>query len=86
MTEIWVSIISALATIIGVIITTIVGGRRQTEKVIAGQDLKQGIMETKLDDLTREVREHNNFAKRMPVIENEVANLSRRVDNLERKE
>lgn len=35
----------------------------------------QAVTETKIDELTREVREHNNFAKRMPVVENEIKHL-----------
>ena len=35
----------------------------------------QAITDTKIDELTREVREHNNFAKRMPVVENEIKHL-----------
>ena len=40
--------------------------------------------ETKLDELTREVREHNNFARRMPVVENQIENIQDRLSNLER--
>lgn len=35
----------------------------------------QAITDTKIDELTREVREHNNFARRMPVVENEISHL-----------
>ena len=35
----------------------------------------QAITDTKIDELTREVREHNNFAKRMPVVENEIKHI-----------
>ena len=35
-------------------------------------DKQQAVMETKMDELTREVREHNNFAKRMPVVEEQI--------------
>ena len=36
---------------------------------------KQAITDTKIEELTREVREHNNFAKRMPVVENEIVHI-----------
>ena len=39
---------------------------------------------TRIDELTREVRDHNNFAKRMPVVEAQMSELTRRVQNLER--
>lgn len=38
----------------------------------------QAVTDTKIDELTREVREHNNFARRMPVLEEKVANLERK--------
>ncbi len=39
----------------------------------------QAVTDTKLEELTREVREHNNFAKRMPVLEEKVSNLEKRM-------
>lgn len=35
----------------------------------------QAITDTKIEELTREVREHNNFAKRMPVVENDIKHI-----------
>ena len=46
----------------------------------------QAVTETKLDELTREVREHNGFAKRMPVVEEQIKVINHRLLNLERKE
>lgn len=40
----------------------------------------QAITDTKLEELTREVREHNNFAKRMPVVEKGIENLEKQVN------
>lgn len=40
----------------------------------------QAITDTKLEELTREVREHNNFAKRMPVVEEGIENLKEKVN------
>lgn len=40
----------------------------------------QAITDTKIDELTREVREHNNFAKRMPVVENEIKHIEETID------
>lgn len=39
----------------------------------------QAITDTKIDELTREVREHNNFAKRMPVVENEIKHIEEKI-------
>ena len=46
-------------------------------------DKQQAVMETKMDELTREVREHNNFAKRMPVVEEQIKVLNHRIEDLE---
>lgn len=43
----------------------------------------QAVTETKLEELTREVREHNNFAKRMPVIEEQIKVINHRISDLE---
>ena len=65
--------------LIGVIIT-VVAGQRKTEQ---SMKTAQAVTDTKLDELTREVREHNNFARRMPVVENDIKTLYRRIDRLE---
>ena len=44
-------------------------------KLDAKLDRYQGVIDTKIDELTREVREHNNFAKRVPVLEEKVTRL-----------
>lgn len=41
----------------------------------------QAVTDTKLEELTREVREHNNFAKRMPVVETDIKNLTEKVNH-----
>ena len=46
-------------------------------------DKQQAVMETKMDELTREVREHNNFAKRMPVVEEKIKVINHRIEDLE---
>ena len=46
-------------------------------------DKQQAVMETKMDELTREVREHNNFAKRMPVVEEQIKVIGHRIETLE---
>ena len=46
-------------------------------------DKQQAVMETKMDELTREVREHNNFAKRIPVLEEQMKVANHRIEDLE---
>ena len=47
--------------------------------------MQQAVTETKLAELTREVREHNNFARRVPVLEEQIKVANRRIADLENK-
>lgn len=46
----------------------------------------QAITDTKIEELTREVREHNNFAKRMPVVENNIEHIKDRITELHKND
>ena len=83
MTEIIVSIISGAATLIGVCVTARSGHRRAVNEVTAKLDVAQAVTDTRLAELTREVREHNNFARRMPVVEEQIKVLQHRIQDLE---
>lgn len=83
MTQIVVSIITGIFTLAGVVITVAVGGKQQTAKMIAEAEKAQAITDTKLEELTREVREHNNFARRVPVLEEQVKVANHRIADLE---
>ena len=76
------AIITAIITgglaLIGVIITNISSNRR----VEASLNTAQAVPDTKIEELTREVREHNNFAKRMPILENEIKHINQEVQKL----
>lgn len=74
-----VAIITGVLTLIGTIITVIIGNN----KSLAAMDKNQAVTDTKLDALTEEVKRHNNFAQRIPVIENQIQNLDSRVSKLE---
>ena len=52
--------------------------------VLIANGRTQGIMEAKIEELTREVRAHNDFARRVPVLEEQIRNMGRRLDTLER--
>jgi hypothetical protein len=70
--EIIVAVISGGLALIGVIISN-----RATENKIQQQILiNQAVTDTKIEELTREVREHNNFAQRMPVVESEIKHIN----------
>lgn len=74
-----VALITGGLSLAGVVITCLATAKK-TEKAAA---VAQAVTDTKLDELTREVREHNNFAVRMPVLEQEIVDIKRRVDILE---
>lgn len=74
-----VALITGGLALVGNIITSQAAARKQ-EKAAA---VAQAVMDTKIDELTREVREHNNFAVRMPAFEQRIHDVERRVGILE---
>lgn len=74
------ALISGAATILVTVITVI----STNAKTRADITTKLAVQETKLNALTEEVRSHNNFASRIPVLEAQMEALSGRVSNLER--
>ena len=68
MNEIIVALITGGITLLGVMISN---GRTQA------------VLETKVEELAREVREHNNFARRMPVVEEQIKVINHRIQDLE---
>lgn len=81
MESIIVSVITGIITIITVIINTKASNREIQHKL----ETQQAVFETKLDSLTSEVREHNNFARRMPVVE-QIKVINHRIGDLESHE
>lgn len=80
MTEgIIVALISGVLTLAGVIISNLAAGRKTQARI----ETSQAVTDTKIDELTREVREHNNFARRMPVVEEQVKVINHRLNDLE---
>lgn len=65
------------------IITAIITGAVTLVGVLIANGKSQAVTETKLDELTREVREHNNFARRMPVVEEQIKVINHRIEDLE---
>lgn len=75
------SLIAGGLALIGVIITNIASNN----KVEIQLQKNQAVTDTKLDILTDEVKKHNNFAARMPVVEEQIRIINNRLDNLESK-
>ena len=69
MTEIIVALITGAVTLLGVLVSN---GK------------SQAVTDAKLEELTREVREHNGFARRMPVVEEQIKVMNHRIADLER--
>lgn len=77
----WASIIVGVLSLCGVIITV-----TQSNKKIEHQlETTQAVTNCKIEELTREVREHNNFARRMPVVEEQIKVINHRLSDLEQK-
>lgn len=66
------------------IIVALISGGLTLVGVLVANSKSQAVTDTKLEELTREVREHNNFAKRMPVVEEQIKNINHRLDDLEK--
>lgn len=65
-----------------VLVSLITGGLTLLGVIIANSKT-QAVTDTKIEELTREVREHNNFARRMPVVEEQIKVINHRIDDLE---
>ena len=66
------------------IIAAFVTGALTLAGVLVSNSAAQAVTKTRLEELTREVREHNNFARRMPVVEEQIKVINHRIDDLER--
>ena len=65
-----------------IIVALITGGVTLVGVLISNQK-SQAVTDTKLEELTREVREHNNFARRVPVVEEQIKVINHRIQDLE---
>lgn len=65
------------------IVTAVITGIITLTGVLIANGRTQAVMETKVEELTREVREHNHFARRMPVVEEQIKVINHRIDDLE---
>jgi len=79
MESIIVALITGVLSLVGVVITNTAAARTENKITTA-----QAVTDTKLDELTREVREHNGFARRMPVVEEQIKVANHRISDLEK--
>lgn len=74
-----VAVITGGLSLIGTVITVLA----TSQKTEQAMQVAQAVTDTKIEELTREVREHNNFARRMPVVEQQIKTIEKRLDDLE---
>ena len=67
------------------IICALITGGITLAGVLVTNSRAQAVTEEKIEELTREVREHNNFAKRMPVVEEQIRVINHRIKDLEQE-
>ena len=86
MKDVTEAVLTALITgglsLTGVVITCLATAKKNENAI----KISQAVTDTKLDELTREVREHNGFARRMPVVEEQIKVINHRLADLERGE
>lgn len=91
-----VALITGGLSLFGIILSGLIQSRRistefeknselQDARLEAKLDKHEAVMDTKLDELTREVREHNGFARRVPVMEEQIKVANHRIEDLEKK-
>ena len=92
----WLGFAGTLITALGSLIAVIVTNRANNDKMMHQMEIQQinikaelkeaqAVTDTKITELTREVREHNNFARRVPVIEEQIKVANHRIEDLERQ-
>lgn len=76
------SVITGVLALIGVIVTAIVNNN----KIQATLEKSQAITDIKIENLTNELKEQNNFVKNIPVIEEQIKVINHRLEDLERRD
>lgn len=82
------TIITACITAFVTLIVCLINNHSQSNRIITKVEtsfkVAQAVTDTKIEELTREVREHNNFARRMPVVENEIKHIGDEIEHIEK--
>lgn len=79
MNEIIIALITGGFSILAVVMTN----RSANNKMMQSMSTHQAVTDTKIEELTREVRAHNHFAERMPVVEEQIRVINHRIEGLE---
>lgn len=86
MEQIIIALITAGLGLVGVMITNYFNNKSLSDKVTHQLEVAQAVTDTKIEELTREVRMHNNFAQKIPVLEEKMSVANHRIEDLERHE
>ena len=78
MEYVWAALISGFLALAGTVITCLFTSRKTDHNI----RVNQAVTDTKIDELTREVREHNGFAQEIPVLKMQIDNLEKEVHTL----
>lgn len=81
MAEIIIALITGVCSILGVIVTTSASNRKLQHQL----EVNQAVVNTKIESLTEEVRKHNNFTVRVPILEEQVSALHEEMKELKHK-
>lgn len=79
------AIVAGVFSIIVALIAASSTAKSVSNNVIHQMQTAQAVTDTKIEELTREVREHNGFARRLPVVENEIENMKDKIKEIEKK-
>ena len=80
-----VALITGIFGLLGSVLVAVITAINTRATVTHKLETAQAVTDTKIDELTREVRKHNNFAERVPVIESQMKETDRRLSELEKK-
>lgn len=81
-----VAVIGGVFAVACAIVTGLISSITTSRKTSAALKINQAVTDTKIEELTREVREHNGFARRMPVVEEQIKVINHRIADLEQSE
>lgn len=77
-----VAIITGVISLVGTVLTVWASSTKTQNQL----KIQQAVTDQKIENLTQEVRDHNNFARRMPVVEEQIKVINRRLEDIERRQ
>jgi hypothetical protein len=80
-----VAVISGICSMIVGIVSAVISAKSTGNDIQKKMEIAQAVTGEKLENLTREVREHNNYARRVPVVEEQIKVANHRIEDLEKK-